>query len=106
MATNWTSVFNDALNAAKTSLGANWPNPDAHVVFQIQQIVNLAQFLQNDQDQMEPDEYSDAVTAQKSLLTNIIKGYEGIAVAQATNAVDAVINAILTDVPALAEAWV
>jgi hypothetical protein len=99
--TNWDKVTKDALAAAKSALGAAWGAASQGATGQIGALVHVGRYIEENKDRMTAEEYTLLSSQQKVALQNVLTAYEAIGIATAQNAVAAVINAILKDVPSL-----
>jgi hypothetical protein len=99
--TDWSSVRSDAIQAAQGVLGGAWNAASAGATAQITQLVQTAQYIEENSGSMTSDESQFLMTQQKTALQNVLTAYASIAIAAAINTVNAVVNKLLTDVPAL-----
>jgi transketolase N-terminal domain/subunit len=101
MATDWVAARNAALAAGKSALGSAWEAASSGASAQITALVNIAQYIQDNQASMTTDEVTHLVAQQKVALQNVLMGYAAISIAGATNAVAAVVNSIAQAAPGL-----
>lgn len=98
---DWSKVLNDAVAAAKNVLGGSWTTASQGATAQIGALVSTAQYIDANKTSMTAAEYQLLVSQQKTALQNVLTAYEAIGIAAAQDAVSAVIQAVLADVPTL-----
>ena len=101
MATDWSTVRSDAISAARGVLSGAWASASAGATGAIASLVQTAQYIDENKEKMTEDEYKLLASQQKTALQNVLTAYEAIGIAAAQNALAAVVNAILKDVPGL-----
>ena len=101
MATDWSSVRADAISAAQGVLGTAWKAASAGATSAIGNLVQTAQYIDQNKGSMTSDEYQLLVSQQKQATQNVLTGYEAISIAAATNAINAVLSVIIAAAPAL-----
>ena len=99
--TDWLSVRSDAIQAAQGVLGGACNAASAGATAQITQLTQTAQYIEENSGSMTSDESQFLMTQQKTALQNVLTAYASIAIAAAINTVNAVVNKILSDAPAL-----
>jgi hypothetical protein len=102
---NWNKVSTDAITAAKGVLGASWAAAAPGATGQIGALLHVGQYIEEHKAQMSADEYKLLIAQQRVALQNVLTAYKAIDIATAQNAVAAVINAIVKDVPGLLGAF-
>ena len=101
MATDWSKVLSDAIAAAQGVLSSAWTVASVGATSAIASLVQTAQYIDQNKDKMNSDEYQLLASQQKIALQNVLTGYECIGIAAAQNATANVVNAIVKDVPTL-----
>lgn len=105
--TDWTTVENSAIAAAKGVLGGAWNAASSGATAQIKQLVQTAQYIESNTGNMNTgnmtaDEAKFLMSQQKTALQNVLTIYEAIGIAAAINTVNAVISVIINNVPGIA----
>jgi hypothetical protein len=101
MVTDWPTVRVNAISAAQGVLGTAWKAAAAGATGAIGSLVQTAQYIDQNKDNMTADEYQLLISQQKQAMQNVLTGYEAISIAAATNAIGAVINVIVAAAPTL-----
>ncbi|WP_321900103.1 hypothetical protein [Paraburkholderia heleia] len=101
MATNWVQVRNSAIGAAENSLGASWDAVSSGATAQIGALIQVAQYIQQNEATFTSDQYNSLLAQQKIAFQNTLTGYEAIGIAAAQNAASAVMSVILAALPGL-----
>ena len=101
MATDWSTVGSTAIAAAQGALGPAWKVASNGATAAINSLVQTAQYIEENKDNMTSDEYQLLVSQQKTALQNVLTGYQAIGIAAAINAVSAVVTAVVNAVPTL-----
>ena len=101
MATDWSTLRSDAISAAQSVLGPAWAAASSGATGAITSLVHTAQYIDQNKASMTPAEAQFLSNQQKQAMQNVLTGYEAIGIAAAQNAVAAVIQAVLTAIPAL-----
>ncbi|MEN2473128.1 hypothetical protein [Burkholderia sp. GS2Y] len=101
MSTNWVSVRSDAISAAMNALGTSWSAVAGGATNQISLLVQTAQYIEQNLGSLSSGEASLLADQQKTALQNVLTAYAAIGIAAAQNAVAAVVDVILKDIPGL-----
>jgi hypothetical protein len=101
MATDWSTIRSDAISAAEGVLGPAWTAASGGASAAISSLVQTAQYIDENKNNLTPDEYQLLVSQQKQATQNVLTGYAAISIAAAMNAINAVVQVILKAVPAL-----
>lgn len=97
----WSDARDAAVAAAKSQLKQNWTTISAGVVGQIQALVDLAKYINDNRAAISDDEYKMLMEHQKGCLQSVIAGYKDISYTVAGNAVAAIVNALINAVPGI-----
>jgi hypothetical protein len=101
MSTDWNSVLGEAIGAARSTLEDAWGVAAAAASNQIAALLQTAQYVAAQRQNMTSDEAALLMQQSKQALHNTLITYEAISDAAAQNAVAAVVGVIVDAVPAL-----
>ncbi len=97
----WSDALDAAVAAAKSQLTQNWTTVSVGVVGQIQALVSLAKYIDDNRAVISDDEYKMLMEHQKGCLQSVIVGYKEISYTVARNAVASIVNALIKAIPGI-----
>jgi hypothetical protein len=86
---DWSQIAQNALLAAKQSLGQSWSTVQPATQHSVQLLVTTAEYIAANEDSLSEDERNLIITNQKLAMQNVLLGYEAIGIVAAEEAVDA-----------------
>ena len=103
MATDWSAVLTDAINAAKAVLAGKWPLVQKLATTQVTALVENAKTIEDNKSSMTADEYETTKRIQQNALAGVLTGVEAIGIVTAEQVADAVWNVIVSALKAVPE---
>ncbi|MBF0480442.1 MAG: hypothetical protein HQK81_02455 [Desulfovibrionaceae bacterium] len=86
---NWITIYQQAIDAVKTSLGSTWSTVATSAQHSIQLLVQTAQYITDHSAELNEDEQKLLTDNQQLAMQSVLLGYKAIGIAAAEQAVDA-----------------